>query len=46
MMSLENRTKRLESENQKIKCGYRHFDEFEEVEFREATRLNDIEKNM
>jgi type III restriction enzyme len=39
-----DRTKRLESENQKIKCGYRHFDEFEEVAFREARSLGDVER--
>ena len=39
-----DKTKRLESENQKIKCGYRHFDEFEEVEFTEARNLDDVQR--
>jgi len=39
-----DRTKRRESENQKIDCGYKHFKEFDEVQFTEATSLEDIQK--
>ncbi|MDP2884301.1 MAG: DEAD/DEAH box helicase family protein [Ignavibacteria bacterium] len=39
-----DKTKRRESENQKIQCGYKHFEEFDEVEFTEATKLEEIEK--
>jgi type III restriction enzyme len=39
-----DRTKRRESENQKIDCGYKHFKEYDEVQFTEATSLEDIQK--
>lgn len=39
-----DKTKRLISENQKIDCGYKHFAEFEEVQFTEATTLEEIQK--
>lgn len=41
-----DKTKRLVSENQKITCGYKHFKEFEEVKFTEATNLGDIQKGV
>jgi len=41
-----DKTKRRESENQKIQCGYKHFEEFDEVEFTEATKLEEIEKKL
>jgi type III restriction enzyme len=41
-----DRSKRRESENQKIECGYKHFKEFDEVTFAEATSLEDIEKTL
>jgi type III restriction enzyme len=40
-----DKTKRRESENQRIECGYKHFQEFEEVEFREATSLEELQKS-
>ena len=39
-----DRTKRLESENQKIECGRKHFKELKEVHFTDATKLEDVEK--
>lgn len=41
-----DRTKRRESENQKIDCGYKHFKEFDEVRFTQATTFQDIEKEI
>jgi type III restriction enzyme len=41
-----DKTKRRESENQKIECGYKHFKEFDEVTFTEATSLEDIQKSV
>jgi len=41
-----DKTKRRESENQKIECGYKHFKEFDEVRFTEATSLEDIQKGV
>jgi type III restriction enzyme len=38
-----DKEKRRESENQKIECGKKHFEEFEDVVFEEATQLADIE---
>jgi type III restriction enzyme len=40
-----DKTKRRESENQRIECGYKHFEEFEEVEFRETTSLEELQKS-
>lgn len=39
-----DRTLRRESENQKIDCGYKHFEKFEDVQFTEATSLEEIQK--
>jgi type III restriction enzyme len=41
-----DKTKRRESENQKIECGKKHFEKFEEVTFTEATSLADVEKKV
>ncbi|HUI31943.1 MAG TPA: DEAD/DEAH box helicase family protein [Candidatus Acidoferrales bacterium] len=39
-----DKSKRLESENQKIECGKKHFAELKEVYFTEATKLEDVER--
>ena len=39
-----DKSKRLESENQKIECGRKHFGEFEEVHFTDATKLEDVQR--
>ncbi len=41
-----DKTKRRESENQKIDCGYKHFEKFEDVQFTEATSLEEIQKQV
>jgi type III restriction enzyme len=44
--STMDKSKRRVSENQKIECGYKHFKEFEEVTFTDATSLEDIQKSL
>lgn len=39
-----DKSKRLESENQKIECGKKHFAELKDVHFTEATKLEDVER--
>ena len=34
--------KRRKEENQKIKCGERHFDVFDEVNFKEVTKVSEL----
>ncbi len=41
-----DKTKRRESENQKIECGKEHFKQLDDVQFVEATSLVEIEKNI
>ena len=41
-----DKSKRRPSENQKIECGYKHFEKFDEVKFTEATSLEEIQKEI